>query len=65
MQLSVIIPTLNEQRLIARQVEYTAGLPGIGEVVVADGGAPTIPYGAFRLRQTLLSCPLRREERRR
>ena len=39
MQLSVIIPTLNEQRLIARQVEYTAGLPGIGEVVVADGGS--------------------------
>ena len=39
MRLSVIIPTLNESRLIGEQVRRTAALEGVHEVVVVDGGS--------------------------
>lgn len=39
MKLSIIMPTLNEHALIEAQVRRTASLPGVAEVVVADGGS--------------------------
>jgi rSAM/selenodomain-associated transferase 2 len=38
-RLSVIIPTLNEERRIAAQLAFLSALPGVHEVVVADGGS--------------------------
>lgn len=38
-ELSVVIPTLNEQRRIGAQLEHLSALPGISEVIVADGGS--------------------------
>lgn len=38
-RLSVIIPTLNEEALIAAQLRWTSALPGVGEIVVVDGGS--------------------------
>jgi len=38
-RLSVIIPTLNEAQLIGEQVRRTAGLAGVHEVVISDGGS--------------------------
>lgn len=39
MRLSVILPTLNEAAVIEAQVRRTAGLPGVDELVVVDGGS--------------------------
>ena len=39
MRLSVIIPTLNESKVIAAQVAAVCALEGVDEVVVADGGS--------------------------
>ena len=38
-RLSVIIPTLNEERRIGGQLSRLAAMPGIHEVIVADGGS--------------------------
>jgi rSAM/selenodomain-associated transferase 2 len=39
MRLSVIIPTLDEERTIEAQVRRTAALEGVDEVLVVDGGS--------------------------
>jgi rSAM/selenodomain-associated transferase 2 len=39
MRLSVIIPTLNEEAVIEKQVRRTATLPGVDVVIVVDGGS--------------------------
>lgn len=39
MRVSVIIPTLDEEERIEAQVRRTAGLEGIDEVIVVDGGS--------------------------
>lgn len=40
--ISVIIPTLNEEKRIATQLAHVTSLPGIGEVIVADGGSQDV-----------------------
>ncbi len=37
--LSVVIPVLNERSVVEAQVRRTAGLPGVDEVLVVDGGS--------------------------
>lgn len=39
MQLSIVIPTLDEERTIEAQVRRTAALEGVDEVLVVDGGS--------------------------
>jgi rSAM/selenodomain-associated transferase 2 len=38
-RLSVIVPTLNEEQRIEGQLERLAAMPGVHEVIVADGGS--------------------------
>ena len=38
-RLSVIVPTLNEERRIPAQLRRLAAMPGVHEVIVADGGS--------------------------
>ena len=37
--ISIIIPTLNEEKVIAQTLTHTLELPGSGEIIVADGGS--------------------------
>lgn len=38
-RVSAVVPVLNEAARIRATVEWLAGLPGLGEVIVADGGS--------------------------
>lgn len=37
--LSVVVPALNEETALGWLLDYLSGLPGVGEVVVVDGGS--------------------------
>ena len=39
MKLSVVIPALNEQDVSGDLLEYLSALPGVDEIIVADGGS--------------------------
>ena len=37
--ISIIIPTLNEEKILSQNLAYTLNLPGFFEVIIADGGS--------------------------
>lgn len=39
MKLSIVIPALNEQAVIGELLQRLCSLPGIGEIIVSDGGS--------------------------
>lgn len=39
MKLSIVIPALNEEAVIGELLQSLCGLPGVGEMIVADGGS--------------------------
>lgn len=48
LRLSVVIPALEEEAVIGDLLDYLSGLPGIDEVVVADGGSADATVGISR-----------------
>jgi rSAM/selenodomain-associated transferase 2 len=63
-RLSVVIPTLNEERRIAATVERVLAEPGVAELIVADGGSSdaTAEIVARYPQARLLRAPARRPQ---